>query len=162
PGVMALALLILIVVAAIGFLVFGPNRSSFLVAEANAAQNSVQVRQVGLPVGPELGRSLLEGPLGGMLTSARSSSVQDLTLPEAAPAETWTALRDCPDCAAFSTGGKLVEPTDDPPEVFAARLYSSLGDHFRDKKLHDKARLFYSAGDKATRSTDLKLRLARD
>jgi protein phosphatase len=162
PGVMALGLVGLVVAAAAGFLLFGPARTQFLVAEADATQESIGVHQVGLPVGAELGRSLLEGPLGGLLTSARSSTFQALVLPEAVPAETWSALRGCPDCAALSTGSKLVTPTEDAIESFAARLYSSLGDHFRDKKLHGKARLFYGAGEKATSSTDLKLRLARD
>jgi PPM family protein phosphatase len=161
-GVLILGFVGLLLVAGAGFMLFGPTRSQFLVAEANPAKNSVRVRQVGLPVGADLGRSLLEGPLGGVLMGARSSGFQELTLPEAVPVEVWSGLRDCPECAALGTGDRLVTLADDPVESFAPRLYSSLGDHFRDQKLHDKARLFYSAGDKATGASDLKLHLARD
>lgn len=151
-----------VLVAGIGYVVFGPAQSRFLVVDSGSATGALGVSEVGLPFGTGLGESLLGSPLGGILTALRTSGVRELTLPEAVPAEVWKELHGCPECEALGSSGKLITPAVGSIETFAARLFSSLGDYYRDKRLHEKARAFYNAAEASSSSADIKSRLARD
>jgi PPM family protein phosphatase len=159
---LVLALLVL-ALGLVGYVLFGPTRSEILVAAYQPQLGMLQMHRVGMAVGAERGRSLLEGGLGGLLIGLRSQESRSLPLPEEVPEDVWKALRDCPLCWTLSNGGARVASAGRAPEsieAFAVQLYGSLGDYYRDRDAHDKARLFYEKGEQELGSQELRRRRA--